>query len=210
MPPEASPAVGAPDTWIAPLARAVPALALGLVITFSPDHSANLGLAGFGLFGVVTAAVILASGLRADRATRGLVLVQGVVTAVAGVAALVVPDRGVGVLVLVVSAWAIITGALETVNGIRFRRTRPAARDWLASGVLTMLLGLVFLLVPQGFADPYAVEEKGRVVYSGAVTADVLLVGLLGAWAIVIGVLLAIAAVSLRLPRQAVSQEVGT
>ena len=43
---EASPALGAPDTWVAPLARALPALVLGLVITFSQDHSARLGLTG--------------------------------------------------------------------------------------------------------------------------------------------------------------------
>ena len=47
MPSEASPALGAPDTWVAPLARAVPALVLGLVITFSQDHSAAFGLVAF-------------------------------------------------------------------------------------------------------------------------------------------------------------------
>ncbi|MFT4030236.1 MAG: DUF308 domain-containing protein [Protaetiibacter sp.] len=198
MPTEASPALGAPDTWVAPLARAVPALALGLVITFSQDHSAGLGLVGFGVFAVVTAAVLLASGLRADRAVRGLVLVQGVVTAVAGIAALVLPGGGIGYLVPVVSAWAIVAGALETVNGIRFRRARAAARDWLVTGVLTVLLGLVVLLVPQTFADPYAVEDV-----TGTVTADILLVGILGAWAVVAGVQLAIAAGTLRTPRAA-------
>lgn len=209
MPTAASPALGAPDHWVAPLARAVPALALGLFITFSPDHSAGLGLIGFGVLAIVWAAVLFASGLRADRAVRGLVLVQGVVTAVAGIAALVIPDRGLGTLVLVVSAWAIVAGALEAVNGIRFRRTRPVARDWVATGVLTVLLGLVVLLVPQGYEDPYAIEEKGEIVASGTVTADVLLVGLVGAWAVVVGVQLALAAISLRLARQAAQKEVA-
>lgn len=209
MPTEASPALGAPDHWVAPLARAVPALALGLVITFSPDHSARLGLVGFGVLAVVWAAVLFASALRADRAVRGLVVVQGVVTAVAGIAALVIPDRAFGTLVLVVSAWAIVAGALEAVNGIRFRRMRAVARDWIATGVLTVLLGLVVLLVPQGYADPYAIEEKGEIVASGTVTAEVLLVGLLGAWAVVVGVQLALAAISLRLARQAATKEVA-
>ncbi|QNO37455.1 DUF308 domain-containing protein [Protaetiibacter sp. SSC-01] len=209
MPTEASPALGAPDNWVAPLARAVPALVLGVVVTFSPDHSSGLGLVGFGVLAVLWAAVLLASGLRADRGIRGLVLLQGVVTALAGIAALSIPDRGVGTLVLLVSAWGIIAGALETVNGIRFRRTRPVARDWIATGALAVLLGLVFLLVPQSYTDPYAVEEKGEVVYTGTVTADVLLVGLLGAWAVIVGVQLAIAAVSLRLARQAAPKEVA-
>jgi uncharacterized membrane protein HdeD (DUF308 family) len=196
-----APALGAPDTWVAPLARALPVLVLGLVVTFSKDHSASFGLVAFGVFAIVTAAVLLASGLRADRPVRGLVLTQGVVTAIAGIAALVLPSGGVGYLVPVVSAWAIVAGFLETVNGIRFRRTRPAARDWLASGVITVLLGLVFLLTPQNYIDDYAVEDGAGGMLTGAVTADILLVGVLGAWAIIQGVLLAIAAVSLRTPR---------
>jgi len=207
VPAEASPALGAPDTWVAPFARAVPALVLGLVVTFSQDHSVPFGLRGFGVFAIVTAAVLLASGLRADRAVRGLVLAQGVVTAAAGVAALVLPAGGVGYLVSVVSAWAILAGALELVNGIRFRRTRLAARDWIVTGAITVLLGLAFLLVPQSFSDPYAVEDKGQVI-SGAVTSDILLVGVLGAWAIIVGVQLAIATVTLRASRVA-PQEVG-
>src|SRR5690606_37264095 len=115
------------------LARALPALMLGLVITFSKDHSVSFGLFVFGVFAVVTGAVLLASGMRADRSVRGLVLVQGVVTAIAGIAALLLPSGGLGYLVPLVSAWAILSGSLETVNGIRFRRTRPVARDWLVS-----------------------------------------------------------------------------
>jgi uncharacterized membrane protein HdeD (DUF308 family) len=174
---------------------------LGLVITFSQDHSARLGLTGFGVFAVVTASVLLASGLRADRSVRGLVLLQGIVTAVAGIAALVLPSGGLGYFVPVVSAWAIVTGALEAVNGIRFRRARAAARDWLFTGVLTAMLGLVFLLVPQDYADSYAVADTADGTVSGVVTADILLVGILGAWAIILGVQLAIAAFSLRAPR---------
>ncbi|TXK18938.1 DUF308 domain-containing protein [Homoserinibacter sp. GY 40078] len=202
MPTDASPALGAPDNWVAPLARAVPALVLGLVITFSQDHTASFGLLAFGIFAVFTAAVLLASGLRADRAIRGPVLTQGIVTAVAGIAALLVPSAEHGYVVLIVSGWALVTGALETVNGLRFRRVRAAARDWLLTGALTLALGLVFLLVPSGFAEDYSVEDGDRVI-SGVVTADVMLVGLLGAWAVLVGVQLAIATISLRSPRTA-------
>jgi len=208
VPPEASVALGAPDTWVAPLARALPALALGLVITFTAEHSASFGLIGFGVFAVVTGAVLLASALRADRAIRGMVLAHGVVTAVAGIAALVLRDGGVASLVAVVSGWAILAGALEAVDGVRFRRARAVARDWLITGVLTLVLGLVVLLVPQNYADPYAVDDKG-IVISGTVTADILLVGIIGAWAVLVGVQLAIAAVSLRTPRTASPKVVG-
>lgn len=202
MPAEASSALGAPDNWVAPLARALPALTLGLLITFSQDHSATLGLISFGVFAVVTAAILLASALRADSALRGSVLLQGIFTAIAGIAALVLPGGGIGYLVYVVSGWAIVAGAIETVNGIRFRKTRPAGRDWLLTGVLTLLLGLAFLLVPQNLADSYGVDDV-----SGVITADIVLVGIFGAWAIIVGVQLVIAAITLRTPKPAAVTE---
>lgn len=204
MPSDSTPILGAPDHWVAPLARALPALTFGLVVTFTQQHTAGFGLISFGVFAVVTAAVLLASGLRGSRPVRGLVIVQGVVTAVAGIAALLVPEHSVGYLVLVVSAWAIVTGALETVNGIRFRRSHPGGRDWLITGVLTLALGAVMLVVPEGYADPYAVDDV-----SGVVTADILLVGIVGAWAIIVGVQLAIEAFSLRAPRPASAKSVN-
>jgi len=205
VPAEASPALGAPDNWLAPLARALPALVLGLLVTFSQDHSALLGLIAFGVFAVVTAAVLIASAVRADAALRGSVLLQGIFTAIAGAAALVLPGGGVGYLVYVVSGWAIVAGAIETVNGIRFRKVRAAGRDWLLTGVLTLLLGLAYLLVPQGLAESYGFEEKGQEV-SGVITADIVLVGILGAWAVIVGVQLAIAAITLRSPRPVPSE----
>lgn len=196
----ASPVLGAPDSWVAPLARAIPAIVVGVAITFAQDHSAGLGLTAFGLFAIVTAAAVLASALRADRPLRGTTWILGIVTAVAGIAALVVPDRSLGVFVLVVSAWAIVAGALDLLNGFRFR-DRAIARDWKLAGGLTVLLGLVLLVFPKDFVDDYAIEDKGEVLVNGAVTADVTLVGVLGAWAFIIGALYAIGAVSLRTPR---------
>ena len=54
--------------------------------------------------------------------------------------------------------------------------------------------------MPKDFADDYGFEDKG-VVVSGTVTSDITLVGVLGAWAFILGALLAIAAISLRSPR---------
>ena len=204
MPHDASGSVGAPDHWLAPLSRAVPALVLAIAITFSGDHSVAYGQSAFGVFGVVTAAVLLASATRADREIRVIAVLHGIVTAVAAVAALVVPPA-LGVFVLIVSGWAVISGALEAVDGFRFRRIRRVARDWLTTGILTLLLAVVFLAMPQDYAQPWEVTEKGSTV-AGVVTSDIVLVGVLGAWAAIVGVQLAIAAVSLRTPTSTPSE----
>jgi uncharacterized membrane protein HdeD (DUF308 family) len=123
-----------------------------------------------------------------------LVLTQGVVTVLAGVAALVLPEGGVHYFVFVVSAWAIVTGALELVSGIRARTRLPAARDWIILGGLTLILAIGFLLVPPDYSQTLGGIEQIK----GQLTASVVLVGMFGAWAVVVGVLLGISAVSAR------------
>ncbi|CAN5472453.1 hypothetical protein BH10ACT6_BH10ACT6_12430 [soil metagenome] len=182
--------------WVVPALRAVAALAVGFAITFTPAHSASFGLIAFGLYAVVAGAILLAGSLgrRGDRPSRGLFLTQGVVTVLAGVAALALLEGGVHYFVFVVSSWAIVTGALELVSGIRARTRLPAARDWLILGGLTLILAIGFLVVPPDFSQTLGGIEQVK----GQLTASVVLVGMFGAWAVVAGVLLSIAAVSTR------------
>jgi len=182
--------------WVVPALRAAAALIVGFAITFTPAHSATFGLAAFGLYAVVAGAILLAGSLgsRGDRPSRGLFLTQGVVTVIAGVAALVLPEGGVHYLVFVVSAWAIVTGALELVSGIRARTRLAAARDWIILGGLTLLLAVGFLVVPPDYSQTLGGIEQIK----GQLTASVVLVGMFGAWAVVAGVLLGISAVSAR------------
>ena len=185
--------------WVVPASRAAVALIIGFAITFTSGHSATFGLVAFGLFAVVEGAIVAAGALgdSTERRSRGLFIVQGILTVIAGVAALVLPEGGVHYLVWVVSAWAVVTGALELVSGIRARGRIPAARDWMILGALTLILAIAVLVVPPDYNQTLGGIEQIK----GQLTASVELVGIFGAWAIVAGVLLGIAAVSARSPR---------
>lgn len=182
--------------WVVPALRALVALIVGFAITFTPAHSASFGLIAFGLFAVADGAVVGAGALRdrAERRARGLFVTQGIVTVIAGVAALVLPDGGVHYFVWVVSAWAVVTGALELVSGIRAHGRVAAARDWMILGALTLILAVAFLAVPPDYNQPLGGLEQIK----GELTASVVLVGMFGAWAILAGVLLGISAVPTR------------
>ncbi|MFC5502240.1 HdeD family acid-resistance protein [Lysinimonas soli] len=204
----AAPAVvagGGLAAWVVPALRAAAALVVGLAITFTAAHSAAFGLIAFGLYAVVAGAVLLAGsvGGRSERRSRSPLLAQGIVTVLAGVAALAVPTGGAYFFVWVVSAWAIITGALELVGGIRARGRLASARDAMILGVLTLALGIAFLVVPPDYRQSLGGIEK----VTGTLTASVVLVGIFGAWAIVTGVLLGIGAVSARGPRNSNQEE---
>jgi uncharacterized membrane protein HdeD (DUF308 family) len=186
------------DAWILPAGRAFLALALGLVITFTAGHTATFGLVAFGVFAVLSGLLLAAGsfGPRAEPIARTAFRAQAVVTVVAGIAALVLPGGGMGYLVWILSGWAIVAGALELVSGIRARGRAAAWTDWVTVGALTVLLGAVVLIIPPDISDRFT-GDKG---VEGLLTSPIIVVGLLGGWAIVTGVLLAIAAAS---PKQA-------
>lgn len=169
--------------WSVPLARALVALAAGAAVTFSADHTPSFGLAVFGGFAVLSGVIaIVLTGSRLPVAPRGLLIGAGAVTVLAGAAAvLALGAPSLTGLVGVVAAWAIVSGALEFTAGMRARGAAApvaaAGRDWRFVGAATAVLGIVFLLLP-----PHPVVT----------------VGLVGAYAVILGVYLAIAGFSLK------------
>ena len=194
--------------WIAQLARGVLALALGLTITLTLDHSAAFGLAAFGAFALLSGVVLLLASLRSAYVgrMRAAFLAQAVAALAAGILAFAVPGAGVSFLAVLVGAWALVTGLLEGASGILSRSRSPLARDWILTGVLTVALGAVAFALPPDFAQTFA-GEKGN---SGTLTSSVILIGVVGAWAILLGVLQMISAVTVRTDRGARSDRVVT
>lgn len=179
-----------------PVARAVPALALSVVVAFTPDHSAPLGYVSFGVFAVVTGAILAASGLRlgARGVTRSVTIAQGLVSVVAGIVALALPAGGLPFFVFLLSAFAAITGFLELYLGLRGRGRDQSARDWVFVGGLTVVLAIVMLLVPPEFQHVFSGPDD----IERELTASVIIVGALGAYWAIVGVYLVIAGLSLK------------
>lgn len=169
--------------WHLPAMRAVPALVVGLPLPFIPLHSPLVGLLTLAvLAGGTAAALWLGRALVPAGAARWPVPAaawSALVAVVAVVLALAAPtETSLGLLV---AAWALVTGALELRGWWRMRgetdqRTLRLVHDWRAVGVLTIILGLVFAFVRD------------------AVT----LTGMLGAYAVIVGVYHALAALSAR------------
>jgi uncharacterized membrane protein HdeD (DUF308 family) len=183
--------------WPVLAVRSAAALALAVVITFSQDHSAHLGLVGFGVFAAVSAGLSLWLTLRArlPRSTRTLLAVHAAVGLLAGILALALTGAGTPAFLAIVTAYALVAGVLELFAGIRERRASSLlATEWIAGGVLTLLLAAALLVLPPDLAQDYT----GPDGVARQLTAAIVGVGLLGAWAAIVGVYWAIAAVSVR------------
>ena len=184
--------------WPIQLFRAVPALVVGLVITFSVDHTALFGLITFGAFAIATGLLIGWSAFRLEaRTLRATSLVLAADAVLCGIAAFAFSTTGPGTLFLLVIVFGATTGFLELYLGLRGRGSHEAARDWLTVGVLTALLAIAVLLVPADYALPWSADDTG-VAVSGILTSQIIVVGILGAYAILVGVYLSIGGLSAR------------
>jgi uncharacterized membrane protein HdeD (DUF308 family) len=184
--------------WYAPLVRAVPAAVLACVITFAGGfYTPEYGLASFGGYALVAGLLGLFLSLRAMRrgGSRGMFVIQSIVSIGAGVAALIGVHGGLPVLLVVVALWGVVAGFLELIAGIRQRKCRVSSRDWMFVGGLTVLLGVVALVIPPNYSQPYDAPDDGG---SRVITTSVDIVGAIGVYAAIVAVYLAIAAFSLR------------
>lgn len=180
-------------------ARAAFAALAAIMITFSADHSAEVGLAVFSGWAIATALIhFLSAWLVFPRGRRALPIVLGVLTIVAGMLAGIPPLRTVVMFFVLVIVWALATGAIELAAGVAARRRGDEhARDAILIGAFGVALGLGLLLVNPAYSLDYFIDDADRWFTLSGITIGV---GIFGAYAAVVAVFLAIAAFSPRTP----------
>jgi len=191
------------------LARAVAAAVAAAMITFSPDHSAAMGLSVFSGFTILSAILLFAAAwLVFPSGQRAGAVLLGALDLVAGMIAGIAPLRGDITFFVLVAVWALATGLAEGVAGLRGRRaagasTRSEARDAVFVGamgiVLTIALGVVLVVSllsgPGGYALDYTIAEAHKTFTLTGITIGV---GIFGAYAAIVAVYLGIAGFSPR------------
>ncbi|MFJ2551972.1 acyl-CoA synthetase [Microbacterium sp. NPDC087591] len=178
------------------LLRALIAAAAALMITFSSDHSAPVGLAVFSGFVFVTSLVqILAAWLVLPAGARWSSILQAAFGLIAGMVTGIPMWRTDDLFFIVVVTWALLTGGIELLAGIRARRTSdPLARDAITVGAFGILLAGALLLIPAGFLQEYTIDKAGTFLLSGIILG----VGLFGGYAAIVAVFLGIAGLTPR------------
>jgi uncharacterized membrane protein HdeD (DUF308 family) len=167
-------------SWWMLAVRGLLALLFGVLTLLWPGITLLGLIALFAAWLLISGAAGIAAAWNHRTRDRGwwLILLIGIVSVVAAVIAIANPDTTALVLVLLMGANAIVTGALDIAVAIRLRKT--LRNEWLLGGVgvISILFGLMV------FAYPGA----------GALA----LAWLIGIYAIAIGVLLLAAALHAR------------
>lgn len=182
--------------WVVLVARAVPAALVAIGITFTADHSVGIGWLTLSVFALLTGAIVAVGSFWMLRGSaRSLLAIQGIVLVLVGLMAIIGRvTLPLPAFVMAIAIAFVLTGAIELAAGLRARGAQPVARDWIFLGAVGIAFGLAVLLVPTDLSQPITVP--GKVVPD--LTASVMVVGALGAYAAIVAVFPAIAGLSLK------------
>lgn len=170
--------------WWALALRGLLAVIFGLLaLIFPPAVLVTLVLM-FGAFTLVDGIldIVLAVRTAQQRARWWPFLVEGLIDIAVGVATFVWPGITALVLLFLVAAWAILTGVFRIIAAIRLRKVISGEWMLIVSGILSVVVGVLFAIFPG----------------AGALAV----VQLIGAFAIMLGVLTMILSFRLRRYKQ--------
>jgi uncharacterized membrane protein HdeD (DUF308 family) len=127
--------------------RGVIAIVLGILSLIAPGVAFMSLVILFGVYAIIDGALALGLASQAP-ALRGAMIGRGLISIVAGVLALVLPRITAFALLMVIAAWAIISGIFEVVMAIRLRK--EIRGEWLLAveGVLSIGFGVLLFLSP--------------------------------------------------------------
>lgn len=136
--------------WSMVALRGVAAIIFGVLALALPGITLLALVLLFGGYAIVDGVLNIIAAVRGRRG-RGpwwLLLIEGLVSIAAGIAAFLLPGLTALVLVYIIGAWAIITGVLEVVAAVRLRQ-EIKNEWWLAlGGVLSIVFGALVMYAP--------------------------------------------------------------
>jgi uncharacterized membrane protein HdeD (DUF308 family) len=160
------------SSWWALVLRGLAAMAFGILAFMWPHLTVTVLVFLWGAYALVDGLFAIAAGIKSYEKSKRwwVLLLEGLLSVAAGVLAFVIPGITALVLLLLIAAWAIVTGAFEIGAAIQLRKYITG--EWLLAlaGVASVLFGVALLINPN----------------AGAIAV----VWLIGAYAVLFGLLL--------------------
>jgi uncharacterized membrane protein HdeD (DUF308 family) len=163
--------------WMLAL-RGLAAIVFGLLAFAWPGITLTVLVLFFGVYVLWDGIFALIGGIKAEGNRRWPLVLEGLLGIVAGVAIFLWPSAAALVLILIMAGWALGTGIFEIISAIRLREEIEGEWLLLISGFLSVLLGIGLVIWPA--------------------TGALVITWMIGAYAIVFGILLLILGFRLR------------
>ena len=133
--------------WVIGL-RGLAAILFGVLAFVWPGMTLAVLVLLFGAYALVDGVLTLIAAFRGGVQHRIVMLVEGVVSVLAGLAAFVWPGLTALVLLYIIAFWAIVTGVLEILAAIRVRRAISNELGLVIGGIVSVVFGVVLLIAP--------------------------------------------------------------
>ena len=166
--------------WWAILLRGILAILFGFLAFLSPRITLLALVFLFGAYMLVDGVLaIVAAVWAAGREQRWwLLLIEGIVGVLAGILAFVLPQAAALAFLYLVAAWAIVTGVLEILAAVRLREEIEGEWALIVGGAVSVVFGVLLAVLPA--------------------VGILSLVWLIGAYAVMFGILLVALALRVR------------
>jgi uncharacterized membrane protein HdeD (DUF308 family) len=143
--------VGLAQRWWTLALRGAAAMLFGILTFFAPALSLYTLVLLFGAYVLVDGVFCLALAFRGQRSGRrwGSLILEGVASLAIAVVTLFWPGITAVTLVLLIAAWAVVTGTAQLAAAIRLRR--QIEHEWVLGlgGALSIAFGTLLFLAPQ-------------------------------------------------------------
>ncbi len=159
-------------SWWALVLRGLAAIAFGVLAFVWPHITLAVLVFLWGAYALIDGVFAIAAGVKTHAENRRwwVLLIEGILSVIAGILAFVIPGITALVLLMLIAAWAVVTGVFEIAAAIQLRK--HVKGEWLLAlaGVASVIFGIALALKPA----------------AGALAV----IWVIGAYAIVFGVLL--------------------
>jgi uncharacterized membrane protein HdeD (DUF308 family) len=138
-----------PSWWVLAL-RGLVAILFGLAALFWPGLVLAVLIVFFGAYALVDGVLAVIAAFRSSGRgmRRPLLLIEGVIGILFGILALFWPGLTALALLYLIAFWAILSGIARIVMAIMLRREIENEWSIALSGVLSVILGIVLVLLP--------------------------------------------------------------
>lgn len=164
--------------WWLFLVRGLMAVIFGVIALVWPGITVLALVTLFGAYVIVDGFFSFVQAFRVEGRVRWSLVAWGLISVAAGIAVLLWPGITALVLIYMIGFWAILTGFVEIMAAVAFRKEMTNEWALALGGVLSIAVGAFMVIAPG----------------SGAVA----LVWLIGAYAIAFGIMLVMAGLTLR------------
>ncbi|GAA0653951.1 HdeD family acid-resistance protein [Brevundimonas lenta] len=170
------------SAWWALLLRGLLSIVFGILVFTLPGHTL-LGLVFFyGAYAIIDGLFSIGGAFKSGASGRTMLFLSGLISIVAGLAAMAWPGLTAVVFVWILAFWSVARGLTEIFVAIRLRK--EISNEWMLilAGVISVLFGIA--------------------LFSSPAFGVVVILWMIGAWALLFGILLVILSFRLRSHRR--------